>query len=242
VILGRVPWDNKQKYRIDAVSLDVVDERVLDAYHDARTALPSRYHIRTAARDDAEDSGGSFVATSALRAFVTDNIARGRRWHQDFSTATNGEKKPHFIHYYRDRDRKNLGALYPEEKKGLVVMLKHLEEAERVLVSSVHTALRQRFGAIAAECESLPQETRKKRWSNERDKWRFAFAGAKTPDQVRAALADLWSRAGTVRELQSGWQQILPLLREGQWRTARDLALVALASYQGREDDADATS
>ena len=52
---------------------------------------------------------------------------------------------------------------------------------------------------------------------------------------MRAALADLWSRAGYVRELQDSWTELLPLLRSSEWATARDLALVALASYRGRE-------
>jgi hypothetical protein len=51
---------------------------------------------------------------------------------------------------------------------------------------------------------------------------------------VRFALADLWSRAGTVKELQSGWQAVVSLLQDDNWQAARDLALVALASYEGR--------
>jgi CRISPR-associated protein Cas8a1/Csx13 len=229
VLLRATPWATQQKSRVAVVTLETVPGAVLDTYKRVAAALPTKYRRREV--DDADETG-SFVATSALRAFVTDNIARDVPWHRNFATATNGDKKPRFIHYYRDRDRKNLGALYPEERKGLLVMLKHLEESERVLVSSVHTALKQRFGKIAEESKESPA-TMKNRFRAEREKWRLSFAGAKTPDQVRAALADLWSRAGTVRELQSGWEQVLPLLREGQWRTARDLALVALASYQG---------
>jgi CRISPR-associated protein Cas8a1/Csx13 len=78
------------------------------------------------------------------------------------------------------------------------------------------------------------------RFRGERERLRLAFAGAKTPDQVRAALADLWSRGGTNRELQASWEQVLPLLRPERWQVARDLALVALASYQGASKDEEA--
>jgi CRISPR-associated protein Cas8a1/Csx13 len=89
------------------------------------------------------------------------------------------------------------------------------------------------LGRIADETRDNPA-TRNNRMDTERERLRLSFAGAKTPEQVRAALAELWSRAGTNRELQAHWQDILPLLRPEHWRTARDLALVALASYQGR--------
>ena len=72
----------------------------------------------------------------------------------------------------------------------------------------------------------------KNRFQGEREHWRIAFVGAKTQDQIRAALSDLWSRAGTNAELQRGWQKVLPLLRADHWQVARDLALVALASYE----------
>jgi len=46
-------------------------------------------------------------------------------------------------------------------------------------------------------------------------------------------ITDLWARAGgPLPGLQSGWQEVLPLLNEKNWRKAKDLALLALASYQ----------
>lgn len=117
-------------------------------------------------------------------------------------------------------------------------MLPHLEEAERMLVESVHVALRQRFGAIADENKGNPVAMRN-RMNGERERWRLAFAGAKTADQVRGTLADLWSRAGPNRALQAHWKDVLPLLRAEHWRAARDLALVALASYARPESEPD---
>jgi CRISPR-associated protein Cas8a1/Csx13 len=82
----------------------------------------------------------------------------------------------------------------------------------------------------------------KDRFNGERDRWRFAFAGAKTPEQIRAALAELWSRAGPNGVLRARWEVLLPLLRAEHWETARDLALVALASYQGSLANDDTTA
>jgi CRISPR-associated protein Cas8a1/Csx13 len=237
VLLKVLPWASQQKSRARTVTLEAIQEKDLDLYEEIEATLPTRIRETQAKEDDedgAEDPGqGFFAATSALRAFATENLAAGRPWHFNFTTATDGGKKPRFIHYYKERDSKNLGALYLDEKKGLVAMTQHLEATQKSFVRSVQTAFRQRLGAISEETAELAQQTREKRWDNERDRWRLAFAGAKTADQIRKALADLWSRGGSNRELRENWEAILPLLQPDQWETARDLALVALASYAG---------
>jgi len=135
------------------------------------------------------------------------------------------------LHRYRT-PKDTLGALRAEERSGLIAMIETLHEAEKHFVRSIHAALKHRFGAIADECKGLASATMKNRFQGERDKWRIAFAGAKTHEQIRAALSDLWSRGGTNSVLQAHWEDILPLLRPDQWQTARDLGLIALASYK----------
>jgi len=243
VAMRTLPWATQQKTRAATISVSSIDSGRLDVYDDVVRTLPNR--IMLGVGDDEEEGDGSagfFAATSALRGFVAENIAAGHRWFAGFARATTGGKKPRFIHYFRAKDQKNLGALYPYEKAGLVAMLKHLEDAEVALVRAVHTALRQRFRAIADECKYLATQTMRDRFNGERDRWRFAFAGAKTPEQIRAALAELWSRAGPNSELRARWEVLLPLLRAEHWETARDLALVALASYQGALANGDATA
>lgn len=236
VTMGRVPWDNKQKYRVATLSLSEVLPERLEFYAQVAYDLPTRIVTTVAADQDEDQEAGSFFAASALRGFVADNIARSKPWFEGFATATVGLKKPRYIHYLRQKD--NRGALQTSERKGLMTMLSHLVEAETSLVRSVHTALRQRFGSIASDTQGNPA-VMKNRFSGERENWRLKFAGAKTADQVRGALADLWSRAGTIQELQASWPAVLELLRGTQWQLVRDLALVALASYSGRETEDD---
>lgn len=236
VLLKTLPWASQQKNRCRAIDVDATPAAMLDVFERISRVLPARL-IAKSANDDDEIEGGYFVATSALHAFVTDNLATGKRWYAGFATATTGGKRPRFLHYYRDRD--NLGALYAEERKGLIIMTENLDDAEKALVKSVHIALRNRFGRIRKETEKLPVATRKKRFDRERERWRLAFAGAKTLDQVRAALANLWSLAAPNQELRRSWEQILPLLCPKHWQVARDLSLVALASYRGSPKDED---
>ncbi len=235
--LRAMPWSTQQKTRSAVLTVQPLPERMLDQYHHAQQALPTI--IQLSAKDKKQGGGqvetnGFFAATSQLRRFVSENIAAGRAWHTDFAIAKSHEKPTRFLHYYR---RDGLGALIADERKGLTAMIPYLEEAEATLVRSVHQALRQRFGAIADETTDLPPATRHKRMSGERERWRLAFVGCKTPEQIRAALANLWSRAGPNAELRVGWESVLPLLRADRWQTARDLALVALASYSGKGAD-----
>jgi CRISPR-associated protein Cas8a1/Csx13 len=259
--LRTMPWAKQQKSRVHTQSVDAISDEALDLFDQVMRGLPSKIRV-PASRDaatkakknakakkppvvvsaegtsdsdgDSDASDGYFVALSALRGFLSDNIAAGRPWFEGFATATVGVKQPRFVHYYRDKD--NLGALYPEERKGLVMMLDKLDEAQTALVRSVHVALRQRYGMIADETRDNPAAM-KNRFKGERERLRLAFAGAKTHEQVRAALADLWSRAGSNRELKQHWEKVLVLLGPAHWQSARDLALVALASYEGSSDD-----
>ncbi|MBI5488454.1 MAG: type I-MYXAN CRISPR-associated Cas8a1/Cmx1 [Deltaproteobacteria bacterium] len=234
VLFATTVWAKQQKSRVATISGTSYPPAVLDQYEKLVSELPNAMRARGTGEADAEE-GGIFAVASALRAFVSDNLARGRPWHFGFADARTAEKKPRWIH----RDGRDQGALYATDKKGLVAMVEHLDGPEEALVASVHVALRQRFGAIASESKDAPGAM-KNRFQRERDKWRLAFAGAKTQEQVRAALADLWSRAGSNSALQEGWRIVLPLLNGDNWRTARDLALVALASYQGRDTEAEA--
>jgi len=47
---------------------------------------------------------------------------------------------------------------------------------------------------------------------------------------------DLFSRGGNNSILRQGWQKVLPLIRK-DWQLARDLGLLALISYAGKDSD-----
>ena len=155
VRFGTQPWSTQQKTRVALVRASALPDATLDVYDAIVRTLPTTIKVRGAAGSSA-DTGqtGYFVATSALRGFLTDNLASGRRWFSDFATARTAEKNPRFIHRYR-QGTNDLGALFFPERKGLIMMLQHLEEAELTLVRSVHVALRQRFGAIAEEVATV---------------------------------------------------------------------------------------
>lgn len=107
------------------------------------------------------------------------------------------------------------------------------DQGEAAIVRAVHEALRRRLGAIAGENKGK-QGAMKNRMKGEFDKWRLAFAGAKTADQFRHSICDLFSRAGMNSVLREQWETVIPWLSSHQkWQLSRDLSLLALASYSG---------
>lgn len=122
------------------------------------------------------------------------------------------------------------------EKKGLYTMTQEIHwdhPGEEAIIRTVHEAVRCRYGRIASE-NTKNQAAMKNRMAREYERLRLAFAGAKTADTLRHALADLWSRAGSNSVLKEAWPQVLPMLAGDRWQLTRDLALIALASYQGK--------
>jgi CRISPR-associated protein Cas8a1/Csx13 len=177
----------------------------------------------------------AFFADSVVRPLVADNLARKKPWYANFvhlMTALDDNNRP-----LRDRVRYERGGLHAMTSNP--AMWEH--ENEATLVRAVHEALRCRYGQIADMNRGNPV-ARKKRWAIEYDRLRLAFAGAKTGDQFRKALCDLFSRARNNRILRDAWGELLPLLVD-RWQLARDLALLALPSYASEgEEDSDTTT
>lgn len=235
-------WASQQKSRVSTIHVPPGTDTMLDRYERALLHLPPRIKTRIVRETTGKgkskvvtERSESFRADSVTRPLIAENLAKGMKWYADFvklMTKINpATDKPY-------RDQLN----YPEERKGLHAMINDStmwdSESERIVVHAVHEALRGRYAQIADENKMNPAAM-KNRFSGEYDRWRLAFAGSKTPNQFRQALCDLFSRAGRNSILQKQWQQVLPMLRTNNWQHARDLALLALCSYQSRKSDSD---
>jgi CRISPR-associated protein Cas8a1/Csx13 len=66
---------------------------------------------------------------------------------------------------------------------------------------------------------------------------RVAFSRSKNAASLREVVTDFWARGGPTKPLQTGWRDVLGLLDEKNWRKAKDLALLALASYRPETKD-----
>jgi CRISPR-associated protein Cas8a1/Csx13 len=157
-----------------------------------------------------EKTGAYFWPKSYVRPLVATNLAAGKPWYAGFaclmSTKDPVSNKP--IHNYLHFERRGLHTMTQE--------INWDHPGEEAIIHAVHEALRCRYGRIANENKSNPI-VMKKRMSREYEHLRLALAGAKTADSLRKA-----------------WPQVLPMLANDRWQLARDLALLALPSYQGK--------
>ncbi len=233
------PWASQQKSRVATLHVPPGDQKILTRFDRALAQLPPRIVVRTVKESigrgkqkQVVEHKESFRAESVVRPMIAENLARAKPWYAGFSdlmTKTNpATDKPY---------RKQL----PFERKGLHAMISDPamwdHEGETLIVKAVHEAIRQSLGRIREETDGkkgkLSQAT-KNRWERFREKLRLDLAGSKTAAQLRFALTDLFSRGGNNSVLREGWGKVLPVMRS-DWQLARDLGLLALASYAGKE-------
>jgi CRISPR-associated protein Cas8a1/Csx13 len=245
VTFAPTPWAGQQKSRVATAHAPraAADAAVLAWFARAFRHLPTRIATRTVRasagagrRGETTERPEAFRANSVVRPLVADNLAAGRPWYAGFArlmTRTN----PATDAPYR--------AQLPFERKGLAAMVADPtmwdHPGERLVVQAVHEAIGRRLGQIGVETDgwgaAAVSPAAKARWERFRERLRLALAGAKTEAHVRFALVDLFSRAGPNATLQAGgWAAVLPVVRR-DWRLARDLGLLALASYAGRGAD-----
>jgi len=233
------PWASQQKSRVATIHIPPGDEKLLNRFDRALSYLPPRIVTRpikgSIGRGNKKivtEHHESFRADSVIRPLIAENLALGRPWFAGFvrlMTKTNpATDKP-----YRNQllfERKGLHAMISDP-----AMWDH--EGEALVVKAVHEAIRQSFGRIREQTDGkgtkpLSNAT-KNRWERFREKLRLDLSGAKTPAHVRFALADLFSRGGSNPVLRESWEKVLPVIRS-DWQLARDLGLIALASYAGK--------
>ena len=102
---------------------------------------------------------------------------------------------------------------------------------ERVFVEACHEALRRRYGKLG---ERSRREGIKfgDLVNKEYEKIRTSLSRCKNAESLRETIVDFWARAGTLPSLQEGWHDVMTLMDEKSWKTGRDLALLAMASYK----------
>ena len=236
------PWASQQKSRVATLTVPRGDDKILARFDRALALLPPRIKVIT--RKEASGRGKEKKVVerreavrmdSVVRPMIAENLARSRPWYSGFASLMFKNNPA--------TDKPYLKQLQYEQK-GLHAMISDPsmwdEEGEMLVVKAVHEAIRQSLGRIREETDGksskgLSQAT-KNRWERFRERLRLDLVGSKTPAQLRFALTDLFSRGGNNSVLRDGWTKVLPVIR-CNWQLARDLGLLALASYVGRERD-----
>jgi len=221
VTMGTVGWYKQQMTRTGVAVLEEVREEVLNHFDLACRCLPNRVQITLG---DQSKKGRNaeqryFVVTSLARGLIAENIAAGREWFRGFAQLMCSKEQARIISF---------------EKGGLKEMVDKTpwpHEADKHFVEAIHAAVGNRYGALAAQAknrgEAIP-------FDREFERMRTGLMRAKNAQSLRAELADLFARGGLNKILQKQWPQLLPLFTGSDWQRSRDLALLGLASYEGK--------
>lgn len=207
---GSIPW-NRQRSRTGFFEIKEVDPNRLNTFSVVLSKLTNQIRFK--------EDGSFFVATSPSRGLLAENIASGSEWFKGF---------------HQLMASKRLAYLVSREKGGLKEMIDCMvwsHEADKLLVEAVHMALRNRYGMLAQRAKEKGETVN---FGREFERIRTSFARTKNAQTMRAGLADLFARGGLNKTLQQNWTEILPLFSGTDWQRARDLALLALASYTGK--------
>jgi CRISPR-associated protein Cas8a1/Csx13 len=216
-MLGIVTWNEKQKSRTGRIEVELKSDRALRDYQRIRAVLGEQKVVQ---RKD----GGTFLSLSPSLELFTENIVAARPFYAGFA----GLMAIKDIRAALAADRKGLNMAVSKES-GLFD-----DVAQQAFVEACHEALRRSY-SIAGKRASGEQVDVGARLAKEYDRWRYAFAKAKNADAFREAITDFWSRGGGNAPLREQWRAVLPLLSGPRWRLARDLSLLALASYARAE-------
>jgi CRISPR-associated protein Cas8a1/Csx13 len=207
--LGSQPWDGNQSYLKQAVHRVQVKEQVLNLYEVASHLLPPRVKLK-------QDGNGTWLAESKVLAWISDNLIAKKVWYSGF------------FEFHKAT------TIYPEDRRGLVVMTEHLNADEKILFDSVQGAFSSylREQIIQAQNQGRPLD-----YGQVTDKVIYRFQRPGTQQQFATALVKFISNFRSSAARGAGLQISSWLHREENWRKARDLTLLAIATYQGKSKE-----
>lgn len=207
--LGNQPWDNNQSYLKQAVYRVQVSDQVLGLYEVAARLLPPRVKLK-------QDGNGTWLAESKVLAWISDNLIANKVWYSGFF------------------EFRKATTIYPEDRRGLVVMSEHLTPDEQVLFNAVQ-------GAFSAYLHDQIQQAQKQGrpldYGQVTDKVIYRFQRPGTQQQFATALVKFMSDFRSSAARGAGLQISSWLHREENWRKARDLTLLAIATYKGKSKE-----
>lgn len=210
--LGTVAWATQQKTRTDLCVVEA-GATICENYKVCSNWLVDRL---------IEGKEGKFPVTSFARELITENLAHSQPWYTDFADKVNSNELFQKLAYERE-------GLYQ------VVQKVKSDEWEKLFVQVCHEAIRYTFGRLGEQAKKRGEVAQ---FDREIVRIRTGLGRCKTAQSFREFITDFWSRAGRLPTLQAHWEELIGfVMQESAWRKSRDLALLALASYPGKEKE-----
>lgn len=221
---GTLNWAEQQKARTAAYT---VIPKLLPGMHNYETAFrifKNRWIRIEATLDNKgklKEEARDYVLSSAARELIADNIASHQNcpWYHNFADFMSHSEIRNALNYER------------KELFEMTQLAEYQHHRERIFIETCHAAWRAQIRQLYDRAEREQHGDIGRLIDSRRERLRSTLSRSKNAATLRATLMDFWSRAGSLSTLHDGWKEILPLLEEGEWRKARDLSLLALASY-----------
>lgn len=209
ITLGTVAWATQQKTRTDLYIVKA-DTEVCHNYKISCDCLPDKV---VAGKEN------GFIASSFARELIAENLVRNRPWYVGIGGKVNSNELFEKLTYER-------GGLHQMVEKA------QFEQRDKLFVKACHEAIYYRRGKIYKQANNKGEIPN---FDRENIKIRTGLNRCKSADAFREFITDFWSRAGQLPTLQANWDDLMDLvMQEKEWKKARDLALLALASYKGK--------
>lgn len=207
--LGNQPWDGNQSYLKQAVHRVQVNDQVLELYEIASRLLPPRVKLK-------QDGEGTWLAESKVLAWISDNLIANKVWYSGFF------------------EFRKATTIYPEDRRGLVVMTEHLNTNEKILFDAVQGA----FSIfLRDQIQQAQKQGRPLDYGQVTDKVIYRLQRPSTQQEFATALVDFLSQFRSKAARAAGPQIFWWLHQESNWRKARDLTLLAIATYKGKTSE-----
>ncbi|AXY68308.1 type I-MYXAN CRISPR-associated Cas8a1/Cmx1 [Thermosynechococcus sichuanensis E542] len=208
--LGKQVWNAQQAYLKQAVYRVEVTDKVLKVL---KLYEEARQVFPACVRQ--KENGETWLALSKALPWICDNLIGGQPWYAGF-----------FEFYKRNR-------IY--EREGLVKMAEYLNLDERVLFEVVQDAFSK---YLDGQRQQANEQGRKLDYGQVTDKVIYRFQRPNTQQEFATALVDFLSQFRSKAARDKGPQIVHWIHREENWRRARDLVLLAIATYSSKKGDA----
>lgn len=219
--LGEQPWDGSQSGLKQAVYRVHASDTVLEIYQSAVSIFPAKVLTK-------EDK--SWLSLSKVLPWIADNLISSRAWYSGFYEFTKKRAEHEVIQL---DGRKVKPRLYKFEHKGLIKMTEHLQPHEQTLFIAVQGAFRAfRHGQI----KQAESQGRKPDWDQITNKVIYRLQRPSTQQEFATALVDFLSQFRS-KDSRGVGREIYVWIHGPEWRKARDLTMLAVATYQGKGKD-----
>jgi len=226
ITFGIVGWNEKQKSRTATRTVISGKIKGLENYYLADSIFKNKWQQVQEKRDkkgELKEPEHFFVTTFCGREMIADNIANNKSWYHNISEfLANRETREQLYYEQKELGQMVKDAEYENENEDLFIKICHKSWQSRL------RKLRER-----ADTEKLGDDGFFRLRKKEIEKLRTSYARCKNAETLRETVVDFWSRGGANKLLQGdGLTKVWTLFSEKNWRKAKDLALLALVSYQ----------